>query len=102
METHVTVQIHALKPSWINYEKNRYRLYLDNNLFTERDWIWDLNICIDENIWIDSESGTTHSLRIEPILQQNSVAQFGFRTLKINNNLVSELTDDLLELSFTI
>ena len=101
-DTHVTIQIHVLKPSWINREKNRYRLYIDEYLLTERDWIWDMNTYIDEDIWIDSEPGRAHSLRIEPILQSKSVAQFGLRTLRVNGWPKPDLGGELTELSITV
>jgi len=101
-DTHVTIQVHVLKPSWINREKNRYRLYIDEYLLTERDWIWDMNTYIDEDIWIDSEPGRAHSLRIEPILQPKSVAQFGLRTLRVNGWPKPDLGGELTELSFTV
>ena len=102
METHVTIQIHALKPSWINHEKNRYRLYIDDCLLTERDWIWELHHYIEEDIWIDSNPENTHTLRLEPILHPKSVAQFGLKTLRVNGWPKPDGGGELTELSFKV
>lgn len=101
-DTHITIQVHVLKPSWIQYEKNRYRLYIDDYLLTERDWIWNLNTYIEEDIWINSEPGNEHRLRLDPVIQTNSVAQFGLRTLRINGWDKPDLGGELTELSFKV
>jgi hypothetical protein len=44
----------------------RYRIYVDNDLLTERDFIWDNRTFIRENIIVNLESGT-HTLRVEHI-----------------------------------
>jgi hypothetical protein len=102
METYLTIQVHVLKPSWIQYEKNRYRLYVDDCLLTERDWIWDLNTFIEENIYITSEPGQVHHLRLEPILKHKSVAQFVLRTLKVNGQIKPDNGGDKLEITVPI
>ena len=100
MNTHVTIQIHVLKPSWVEYEKNRYRLYIDNDLLTERDWIWNTNTYIEENIWVTLESGKTHTLKLDPILQSKSVAKFELRSLRINGHSISSQVEESTKLSF--
>jgi hypothetical protein len=45
-ETSITVEVHALQPRWIYIEQPKYRLYVNNDLITERTWIWDLNTFI--------------------------------------------------------
>lgn len=101
METHINIEVQCLKPSWVNYEKNRYRLYVDHDLLTERDWIWDLNTVIHEDFWVNLEPGT-HTIRLEPVLQVKSVAQFGLRNFSLGNRPKPDLGDDKLELSFAI
>ena len=48
--TNIKIEVHCLKPSWVDYEKNKYRLYVDNNIITERSWIWNTKTLLDENI----------------------------------------------------
>ena len=98
----LTVEVHCLKPSWVTYEKNNYRLYVNNDLLTERTWIWDLNTLINENIWLEIPLDSTNIVRLEIILQDNSVAQFALRNLQvIDVPFTSEQINDLT-ISFTL
>jgi hypothetical protein len=97
------VQVHCLEPSWVNFEKNRYRLYVNEDMLTERSWIWDIKTYIDENIWVELESNKTHLIKIIPILDPiNSLAKFALKNLRINENLYQSENQEQLELSFTI
>lgn len=50
-----------------------YRVYVDNDLLTERDFIWPAHeIFIRENIVVDLKSGP-HTLRIEQVGQQGKI-----------------------------
>jgi len=98
----ITVQVHCLKPSWINHEDNRYRLYANDELMTERTWIWGLDTVIEENIQLDVDPGTAVTLRLEPILKPNSVAQFGLRWLKVNGWPRPDFGGESTHLSFAI
>jgi len=101
METSVTVQVHALKPSWIRVEQNKYRLYVNNDLITERDWIWNLNTYIEEKFYINAEKGSIIHIRLDPIIiPQISDAEFVLRNLKVNGADIP--SEDNLELSFTL
>lgn len=98
----ITVQVHCLKPSWIGYENNNYRLYVNDDLITERTWIWDLNTVIEETIQLDVDSGTAVTLKLEPILIPNSIAQFGLRWLKVNGWPRPDFGGESTQLSFAI
>lgn len=102
METHITVQVQCLKPSWVNYENNNYRLFVNDDLVTERTWIWGLDTVIEENIQLDVDPGTAVTLRLEPILQSNSVAEFGLRQLKVNGFPRPDFGGESTHLSFAI
>lgn len=67
-----------------------YRVYVDNDLLTERSWIWPAyEIFIQENLEVDIEPGA-HQVRIE-----NCGAETVFRprNLTVNGELVN--TQDL-------
>jgi hypothetical protein len=81
----ITVEICCLKPSWVHREDNIYRLYANNDLLTERTWIWKLNTAINENIWVDIPSNSTNSIRLELILKDKSVAQFALHNFTVVN-----------------
>lgn len=102
-ETNLKVQVHCLKPSWVDHEKNKYRLYVNNDMLTERTWAWNINTFIDENIWVCLDSNNTHRIRLEPILDPiSSFAQFSLKNLRINGNLYPVEQEEQLELSFRI
>lgn len=98
----LTVEIHCLKPSWVNYENNKYRIYVNDDLLTERTWIWELNTLINENIWVDIPLYSTNTVRLELILQDKSVAKFALGNLQvIDVPFTSEQINDLT-ISFTL
>jgi hypothetical protein len=101
METSVTVQVHALKPSWIRVEQNKYRLYVNGDLITERDWIWDLNTYIEEKFFINAKRDSIVNIRLDPlIIPQISDAEFVLQNLKVNDIYIP--TEASLQLSFKI
>jgi len=84
-EVNLKVQVHALQPGWIEYETNKYRIYVNDDLITERTWIWNLNTVIEEDIWIEVPPCISHIVRLESILDPKSIAQFGLRNFRVNN-----------------
>jgi hypothetical protein len=86
IETSITVEVHALQPRWIDLEKARYRLYVNDDLFTERSWIWNQQTFIKEHISAYLEDGINHTVRLEIVKSDPmSLAQFGLQNLKVNN-----------------
>lgn len=62
-EHKITVDVYA---SWADTPP-RYRVYVDNELMTERDFIWPgHDIYIRENIMVNLQPGT-HSLKVEQV-----------------------------------
>lgn len=84
-ETTITVQVHALQPGWIEHEKPRYRLYFNDDLITERTWIWDMNTYIEESLIVNAEQGISNTLRLD-LLKSDPMhlSQFGLQNLKVN------------------
>jgi len=102
-QVNLKVQVHCLKPSWVNFEKNRYRLYVNEYMLTERSWIWDVKTFIDENIWVELQSDTEHTIRLVPILDPiDSLAKFALKKLRVNGKLLYFTNQDQSELSFKI
>ena len=100
MNIKVNVEIHCLKPSWVNYENNRYRLYINNSLLTERTWIWGLNTKINEHIYVNLPRNSENTIRIEPILKNRSVAKFVIRNLSIDDIIINSAESETTELTF--
>jgi hypothetical protein len=84
-ETTITVQIHALQPNWIEHEKPKYRLYINDDLITERTWIWDMQTYIEEDLRVEVSPGVNHTIRLD-LIKDNPMhlAQFGLQNLRIN------------------
>jgi len=103
-DVNITVQVHCLKPSWISYEKNKYRLFINDEMLVERSWIWDINTVIHEDIWVDLAPTTVNSISIESILEPgDSTAKFLLMNLKVNNDpVVIDYNSEQSELSFKI
>ena len=86
-QTNITVEVHALQPRWIDIENPKYRLYVNDDLFTERSWIWNQKIFVRENLSVHLETGINHTIRVE-IIKSNPMhlAQFGLQNLRIDNS----------------
>jgi hypothetical protein len=102
MKTNVTVQVHVITPDpqWIISEKNRYRIYVNNDLLTERDWLWASNIYIEENIWVDIDSNDINYITLEPIYKNKSTAKFALRNIKVNGEPKAISDEESTKLSF--
>lgn len=96
------VQVICLSPSWINYEKNRYRIYIDDELLAERDWVWSKETIIDEDLWIKAEPASRHIIKLIPVLQSDSVAKFALRKLRIQDVLRSDVQGNDSQITFTV
>lgn len=102
-QTNIKVQVHCLRPSWVNFEKNRYRLYVNEDMLTERSWLWDINTFIDENIWVELESNMEHIIKLVPVLDPvTSFAKFTLKNLNINGNEYLTEKEEQLEVSFRL
>jgi hypothetical protein len=96
----INVEVHCLKPGWVSFENNRYRLYINNDLLTERNWIWDLNTKIDENIFVDLPKNSDNIIKLEPIVEHNSVAKFALYNLRIDDEIVINTDSETTEIPF--
>lgn len=114
--TNIILEVHCLKPSWVYQEKNLYRLYINDELLTERDWIWPTSQFISEDIWVDLIPDVHHTIRLEPYLQEHifydkdslatltskSIAEFALKNVLINGNPIDNQNTRQLETSFTL
>ena len=108
MKTNIRVEVHrlplptdiTLSPNYLKQIINPiYRLYVDDDLITERNWIWDYNIVIDENLYIDTEIGSSYTIKVECLKFQPK--SFELKNLRVNGSVVSDQTD-LTKLRFTM
>jgi hypothetical protein len=77
----ILVDVHGTRSSRLiltNDQNTLYRLYINDDLLTERSWIWKNTSYIKENIWVFPAA--TNILTIEPVLQNTDQSIF-----KLNN-----------------
>lgn len=70
-------------------EPPSYRLYIDNELFTERDYIWrNPNQWVREILVAELAPGT-HTIKVEPVINQDPqfVHTFILANFSVNNKL---------------
>ena len=102
-KTRITVQVHALQPRWIDHEKPKYRIYVNDDLITERTWIWDQQTYVEETLWAELASGISHTVRLELIKSGPfDLAQFGLQNLSINEVPHPDHGGNRSELSFIL
>jgi hypothetical protein len=94
----LTVEVHCVD----SVDQANYRLYNNNDLLTERTWIWDLNTLISENIWVDIPNNSTNTVRIELVTQNNSIAQIALRNLQVVDCLYTSEQINDQAISFTL
>jgi hypothetical protein len=102
-ETRITVEVHALQPRWIDLEQPKYRIYINDDLMTERTWIWDQQTYVEETLWAELASGITHTVKLE-LIKSNpfDLAQFGLQNLHINGRWKPDHGGHRSELSFVL
>ena len=107
-EINLKVEVHAYRPKWavenVNsiYSDSRYRIYINNDLITERNWIWDNNILLIENIWLQSTE-LHYILKLDPILMKNPAqAVFSIKNLNVINSQADINKIDELQVNFTL
>lgn len=86
IEADIAVDVVCLQPRWIAHENVIYRLYLNDELLTERNWIWEQNIYIREQFLVSVEPYYSNTLKLEVIKDRMSLAQFAFNDLIVNSS----------------
>ena len=110
-EINLKFEVHAYRPKWAVwsadhqnsiYSDPRYRIYINDNLITERNWIWDNSILLVENIWIQSDE-THYIVKLDPILLKNPAqATFSIKNLNIVNIQADSTKVNDLQVNFTL
>jgi hypothetical protein len=110
LEVNLIFEVHCYQPSWVKYlhlypyntweTESRYRIYVDEDLITERNWNWKWdNILLNENIWVNGDVDSIYTLNLSPVLYNAAQAKFSIKNLKIGNVLgeMKQLTDLQIE-----
>ena len=102
-ETRITIQVHALHPPWIELQNSKYRIYVNDDLMTERTWIWDKQIYIEETLWAQLADGISHTVRLETIMDEDiDSTKFGLQNLTVNGEPYPDHDGHSSELSFIL
>lgn len=116
-QINLSIEIHCNKPSWINsgyilgnpvadypvLRQPTYRLYVDDDLITERTWHWGEDIFIKEELWVNLSEGDEHRLTVEPILRNPAQAKLlAFNLQAKTGTLKNKQRVDDLQFSFNI
>jgi hypothetical protein len=107
----ILIDIHCARPNWaLEYQKYYiansqfpiYRIYINNDLITERSWLWGDEHLIREDIWAELDPAAVNKIRLQPILKLAGIAKFKVDNLIVNNSpaVVQDFND--LEVSFTL
>ena len=108
LEVNLIFEVHCRRPPWgiINsdakFNDSRYRIYIDNNLITERSWVWDNNIFLCENMWIHGENNKKYTVKLEPVVCIPEQAKFRINNLKILNSNADINMIDEQQVNFTL
>jgi hypothetical protein len=76
----ILVKICCDHPSWVeNYPKllpSIYRLYINNDLLTERTWRYGNHNALHEEIYANLKPDNEYTLRVEPVVKNPAQAKF--------------------------
>lgn len=104
----ILIDIHCSRPNWaLEYHNANvlhpiYRIYINNDLITERSWLWADENLIREDIWAELDTSAVHKIKLQPILKLAGMAKFKVDNLVVDNKpaVIQDFND--LEVSFTI
>jgi len=108
LEVNLIFEVHCHRPPCgiINpiskFTDSRYRVYVDDDLITERSWIWDNGIKLLENIWLNLENNKEYKLRIDPVVALPEQAKFNIDNFKVTNSNADINKIDDLQVNFTL
>ena len=81
-DTNINFQVFCVRPGWAitnfdpKYTDVRYRIYVDNDLITERTWIWNNDTALHENIYVQFDNNINHKLKLQPVVYREDQAVF--------------------------
>lgn len=103
MVVKISVEVHCLQPRWVNLENSKYRIYIDDELMTERDWIWEQNFYIQENMIAEISPNLPHTVRVDVVKSKREhLTQLGLSNLIVNDISQESLDGHRDNLTFTL
>ena len=91
------IDINCTLSSWANDNPKKpiYRFYFNNDLLTERTWIWDENTYIQEEIAVVLDVAQEHTIKLETILSDPTQASFTISNLNAVNDFHTEIINQI-------
>lgn len=103
-------EVHAYIPNWIHrisdvikknaYTDIRYRIFVNDDLIVERNWIWDSSIFLKENLWVTGGL-PCYNVRLDPQVHIPTQIKFALKKINEQHNIDFN-ADNRLELSFKV
>lgn len=107
-DVNITVEVHCIRPPWGQhnpismFNDSRYRIYINNDLITERSWIWTNDVFLSENIWIHADKNNEYILKLEPVVTIPEQAKFFLENIKFKNLIAESNKIDDLQVNFSL
>jgi hypothetical protein len=88
LTTNIKIEIHCEKPNWAKHYDYRidhsiYRIYINDELMTERSWVWENDIFIRENISVNIDKSIENYIELVPHLYVPDQAEFTIKNMEI-------------------
>ena len=108
IETNLIFEVLCHRPPWAiknhlsKFTDSKYRIYVNDDLITERSWLWNNDTKLLENIWLNLVNNKEYKLRIEPVVAVPEQAKFNIDNFKITNSNADINKIDDLQVNFTL
>jgi hypothetical protein len=108
LTTNIKIEIHCEKPSWAfkhyDYRINSpiYRIYVNDEMMTERTWIWENDIFIKENISVNLDKSIENYIELVPHLYLPDQAKFTIKNIEIIDQPFNTISSNQLKIVFKI
>ena len=108
IETNLIFEVLCHRPPWAiknhlsKFTDSKYRIYVNDDLITERSWLWNNDTKLLENIWLNLVNNKEYKLRIEPVVAVPEQAKFNIDNFKIKNSNADINKIDDLQVNFTL
>lgn len=99
----ILVGVHPEYPKWIQHEKTKYRIYLDDELMIERVWYWDINTYLNERIIADLPKDSTHLIKLDVLKTiPGAMSEISLKNLTVNGVIQEVGEQHNNKVSFTV
>jgi hypothetical protein len=102
----IFAEVHCTQPSWVlvdlRFPRPKYRLYLCDELLSERTWTYGNDHIVDEEIYANLELRKEYIIRIEPVVKPPVQAKFIISNFRTPDQEHAIVTSDDLSVTFKL